>query len=115
MRARYLSALALAAALATPAFAQSGKSSDQSSQQAGQKATAQSTQQQTMSQEKLRSQLEKAGFSKIEIIDAAFLVRAEGPDGDKVLMYIDPPNNMADGTGSSASGSDAGTSKKSSN
>lgn len=116
MRARYIPVVALAALLASPAFAQTSKQQDsQSGQQAAQKSGQQGTQQGTMSQDKLRSQLESAGFTSIEIVDAAYLVRARGPDGDRVLMYIDPPNNMAGGTGSSASGSDAGKSKKSSN
>ena len=88
------SAVALAAA---PAFAQS---SNQSGQQ-GKSASGQQSQQiQAMNQEKLRSNLEKAGFSNVTVLDAAYLVQADTSDGNQVMMLINPPSG---GSGSQAS------------
>ena len=47
--------------------------------------------QSAMSQQKLRSALEAAGFTQINIIDSAYLVRAQTEDGNNVVLYIDPP------------------------
>ena len=80
-----ISAVALGAA---PALAQS---SNQSGQQ-GKSASGQQSQQiQAMSQEKLRSNLEKAGFSNVTVLDAAYLVQADTSDGNQVMMFINPP------------------------
>jgi hypothetical protein len=54
-----------------------------------------------MSKQTLRSALEQAGFSQINIVDAAYVVRAKTKVGENVVMYIDPP---AVGKHSGASG-----------
>jgi hypothetical protein len=42
-------------------------------------------------EEQLRSALQQAGFSDIRILDAAYLVQAQSPDGRQVTMFVDPP------------------------
>lgn len=44
-----------------------------------------------MSHDKLRQSLEQAGFKNVTVVDATYLVRAQSPHGDQVMMLIDPP------------------------
>ena len=41
-------------------------------------------------QSKVERTLQGAGFTDIEIMPTAFLVRAKNPDGKRVLMVVDP-------------------------
>ncbi len=102
-----LSALALAAA---PAFAQSN---DQSGQQGKAAAGQQKQQIQAMGQEKLRSNLQKAGFSNITVLDAAYLVQADTSDGNQVMMFINPPNTSAGSQANAGSSSGSSNSQQS--
>lgn len=79
------------------ALAQSSGQQQQTAQQ-GQGGQAQAM---AMSQESLRSALESAGFSNIQIVDATYLVRAQSPDGEQVVMFLDPPPQMAQAGGTS--------------
>jgi hypothetical protein len=131
MRLFPITAFAAAALFAAPAFAQQssnqggGQQSSQppkaqaaagQNQQSGQGSGQQSAQMQAMGQGKLRSTLEKAGFSSIEILDAAYLVNAKSPDGNQVMMFINPPAVGASADASSGgdqSGSGQTTTQKS--
>src|SRR5690606_21851054 len=62
--------------------------SERQNQQPNQQQSPQSS---AMSQQKLRSALEAAGFTQINIIDSTYLVRAQTEDGNNVVLYIDPP------------------------
>jgi hypothetical protein len=41
-------------------------------------------------QAKVERTLEGAGFTDVEIMPTAFLVRAKNPEGQRVIMVIDP-------------------------
>jgi hypothetical protein len=128
MRLFPIAALTAAALFAAPAIAQqSGNQGggQQSSQQPKTQAAAgqgqqqsgsqQSAQMQAMGRDKLRSTLEKAGFSSIEVLDAAYLVNAKSPDGNQVMMFINPPAVRASADASSGgdqSGSGQTTTQK---
>ena len=108
MRAVLIPAVMSAALLAAPAFAAQpvNQPSGQAMQGSGGQQQAQagapgaqngasSAQQQAwqaMSQVQLRQSLEKAGYKDIRIVDAAYVVQAVGPNGDQVVMYINPPD-----------------------
>lgn len=96
--------IGLALTAGTPAFAQSS-TGQQSGQKNGSTAATQTHSQfQAMTQDKLRKQLEQAGFKNVTIIDAAYLVQAQTQDGNQVFMTINPPSQMS-GSSSSSSGS----------
>jgi hypothetical protein len=42
----------------------------------------------TLTQAKLQKTLQQAGFKKVQIMDPAYVVQAETPDGQEVLMLI---------------------------
>jgi hypothetical protein len=101
-----ITAAALALAVVPAAAQQSG------SQQKGSTSAEKSGQRgqvNAMSQDKLRKNLQDAGFKDIEIVDAAYVVHARTSEGNMVVMYIDPPSAMSrpgkGTTGSSPSGS----------
>ncbi|MER0237266.1 hypothetical protein ABRA89_03900 [Fulvimarina sp. MAC8] len=48
-----------------------------------------STEDMVASQEKVLKALEDAGYEDAEIMDAAYMVQAQTPDGEQVLMMID--------------------------
>jgi hypothetical protein len=108
MRSMLIPAVAAAALLATPALAQS----QQQTGQAGKSATTgqQGMQAQAMTQDKLRSSLEQAGFKQVTVLDAAYLVQAQSPNGEQVMMFINPPSTGgASASAGGASGSMTGT------
>lgn len=78
---------------------------------ATQSGPAQSPSQRRGAQQALKSNLEKAGYEDVAIVDAAFLVRAKTPDGSSVSMTINPPSmgNPTETTGSGSSGSSSST------
>jgi hypothetical protein len=106
---RTLSLAAILALAAVPVAAQQAdkqgdaarQQMEKQSQELQVKNNQQSQQFSAMSKQKLRSALEQAGFSQINIVDAAYVVRAKTKDGENVVMYIDPP---AVGKQSGASG-----------
>lgn len=100
MRHLFLStALATVALVGFPAALKAADTSTQASAQTGasggQAQGGAQMQSPAMSMETLRSNLEAAGFSNIEIVDAAYLVRAETEDGERVVMFLDPPRTTA--------------------
>jgi hypothetical protein len=109
MRTMLLSSVTALALFATPALAQSPGNQAGGQQQGKSAGSQQGTQIQAMTQDKLRGSLEKAGFKDVTVLDAAYLVQARSPDGDRVMMFIDPPSSggssaSAGGTGGSATG-----------
>lgn len=106
MRRITIPALAAVAALAaSPALAQSS-GQQQAQQPAPQpKATA-------MGKDKLRQSLEKAGFSEVRVVDATYMVSARTAEGERVMMFIDPPSAMTMGGQAQQGGSGAGDAAK---
>lgn len=107
MRTFLLSSIAAVGLLAAPAMVQAAdQQQDQSTASA-----SQDDQTRAMTQERLLKSLQGAGFTNVTVVDATYLVRAQGPDGNRVMMLIDPP---APGTGGSASGGSGGDQSKAS-
>lgn len=97
MKTTAAAALALSM-LAVPAFAQSSATSP-SNAAAQHNGTATNPSSATsgpefkaMTQAKLKQQLSQAGFSSIDVLDASYLVQAKTPDGNTVIMVINPPS-----------------------
>jgi hypothetical protein len=101
MRVSVLCSVAALGLLATPAMAQT------SGQQQGQSAASsqQDMQMRAMSRDRLAKSLEQAGFKNVTVVDATYLVAAQSPNGDQVMMLVDPPAVSATSGGSSAGGS----------
>jgi hypothetical protein len=61
----------------------------------------------TLIQAKLQKTLQQAGFKKVQIMDPAYVVQAETPDGQEVLMLINGHSTsmLATQNASSAGGS----------
>jgi hypothetical protein len=61
----------------------------------------------TLTQAKLQKTLQQAGFKKVQIMDPAYVVQAETPDGQEVLMLINGHSTsmLATQNASSAGGS----------
>ena len=110
MRTMLLSSVTVLALCATPALAQSSGSQSGGQQQGKSAGNQQGTRIQAMTQDKLRGSLEKAGFKDVTVLDAAYLVQAQSPDGDQVMMFINPPSSGGSSAGAGGtSGSTAGT------
>ncbi|WP_207552929.1 hypothetical protein [Consotaella salsifontis] len=77
------------------------------------------SEQRAMGQQRVQKALQSAGYTNISILDTSYLISATTPDGDPVLMILNPPamagSMSGDSTGmSGTSGSGAsGTSGKS--
>jgi hypothetical protein len=50
---------------------------------------------QAAEEDRLRDALREAGFSRVRILDTAYMVSARTPDGRNVVMLVDPPARMA--------------------
>ncbi|WP_148227546.1 hypothetical protein [Fulvimarina pelagi] len=73
-----------------------------------------STEDMVASQEKVLNALEEAGYTDAEIMDAAYMVQAQTPDGEQVLMMIDTSGRVmgaqrAPESGAAANGSSSST------
>jgi hypothetical protein len=115
MRRLFVPALALGLALSGSALAQSSGSP---SAQPGSQATASPNQGSLLTAQKLQQDLQNAGFTDVNVVAEAFVVRAKTKDGNPVVMTIGP-NGMsafetitpksattgATGSGSGAAGS----------
>ncbi|MBB5276324.1 hypothetical protein HNR26_002393 [Rhizobium rosettiformans] len=108
-------ATALALGLfAAPAHAQSSTDAqDSSSTDTTTTTSSQSGQPSAVTQQKLQSQLEGAGFSNVQILDASYLVQAQTEEGNTVLMVIDPPMRGSGMSGQSGSGTSGSSSSES--
>lgn len=110
MRFAYVPALAVAALLAGPAWAQQQNPEAQAGQQmqaqTGQQGQ-QSQQASTQMRDQLRQTLQQVGFTNVQILDTAYLVQADSPHGETVIMMVNPPP-MSAGMSGSGTGTTAG-------
>ena len=65
-------------------------------QETGEAAAADPIVNQATMRHAVRSRLRQAGFTDVAFLDAAFVVAAVGPDGERVTMVIDAPETMID-------------------
>ena len=95
----------------SPLAAASSSNSNSTSATSSHSVQAQSSAQRHSAQQTLKSNLEKAGYENVAIVDAAFLVHAKTPDGSNVRMTINPPamGSATETTGSASSGSPSST------
>lgn len=119
---RVLMATAVAAIVFAPAaFAQTPKSQNQSGSQATNGSTnngssTNSSTQDLAAAQKIKQDLQNAGFTDVNIVAEFFVVQAKSRDGNPVVMTIGPHGMsvfeaMASGTGSnSSSGATTGSS-----
>lgn len=64
-------------------------------------------------QQKIRHSLEQSGFKNVQVIPAAFLIRAQAPDGSRIVMEVTPDQvegvvEHMPATGSSSGGNQSG-------
>jgi hypothetical protein len=102
MRFPALPIIAAVVMLAAPALAQtasSGSSSSSSSQLPPDTAVTVDTQQ------KLKQSLEQNGFKDVVVVPRAYAIRAQAPDGSKIVMEVGPDQMHAiiERTGGSSS------------
>lgn len=64
-----------------------------------------------MTQDKVRQVMTEAGFTAVQIVDAAYLVQAQTKDGDQILVLVNAPmmNRAASATAPSGSSGAAGS------
>jgi hypothetical protein len=110
MRKFFASAVALSM-MAAPAFAQQSNQQQGSQKPPQQSGGQQGQQTQAASQAEVQKALQQAGFKDIQILDSAYLVRAQTKNNETVFMMIDPPastamsgSNSQGGSGGSGSG-----------
>ncbi len=77
---------AMLAIVVPPAFAQSQSPTDQT----GAKATTVNQGQNLAAAQKIRQDLQTAGFKDVKVVAESFVVQAKSRDGDPVLMTIGP-------------------------
>jgi hypothetical protein len=102
---RLLTSAAVLALFASPVLAQSSTSQTQTNPQ----ATTQSSQNMVAAQ-KIKQDLQNAGFTDVKVVAESFVVQAKSKDGDPVLMTIGPHGmsvfeamNTNNGAGSNSS------------
>ena len=95
LRIIFLSVLAAGLAMSGAAFAQSsaGPSANSPNSQANASSTNQSHNVLTVN--KLKQDLENAGFTNVQVLADAFLVQAKNKDGNPVVMMIGPSSMTA--------------------
>jgi hypothetical protein len=78
--------------LAGPALAQSTSTSATGSHQPGTSATGKTPGNQVSvdTQKRIRQSLEQSGFKNVQVAPGSFVVRAQSPDGSRVLMEVSP-------------------------
>jgi opacity protein-like surface antigen len=76
---------AMVALLASPSFAQSTNPQNQASSQANPNSS-----QNLVAAQKIKQDLQGAGFTDIKVVAESFVVQAKSKDGDPVLMTIGP-------------------------
>jgi hypothetical protein len=105
MKSVFLPSLAVTLALSAPAFAQSetGTSSSQTpqamtgSQSQEDNAPTASKADNLLTIDKLKQDLQKAGFSDIRILADSFVVQAKDKDGNPTIMSLSPSGVVAIG------------------
>lgn len=112
MRSLTIPAVAMAVLISVPAMAQQSQQDKQGQQmqmnQGMQKSGEQSGKQ--WDRQSVRSQLEKAGFNNVQVLDTSFLVSAEVEGGQEVLMVVNPPPGAESGAMGGMGGSGSGSS-----
>lgn len=87
--ATFMSTLALALAVSGTAFAQSTTgAANQSSQTSP--TSQKSSQHSVLTVDKLKQELQTAGFSDVKVLQDAFLIQAKTKDGNPILMTLGP-------------------------
>lgn len=91
MRVRIVPLFASVALLALPAFAQTGASGPQQPSATTGAANAAAGQTLTKdTEQRIRRSLEQSGFKNVQVMPQAFVIRAEAPDGSRVMMQMSP-------------------------
>lgn len=114
MRLAALPVFMSATLLAAPVFAQSTGMTGRHNQPAGNSAGSGQSDQQGITadtQQKIRHSLEQNGFKNVQVIPQSFIIRAQSPDGSRVVMEISPdqfeevvaPSNSGSSTSRSGS------------
>ncbi len=85
---------AIAAVIALPAVAQTN-SANQNSDPAVTGSTFSQTQNPPALRQQVQQNLSKAGFTDIKIMPESFLVRAKDPNGNPIMMVINPDSVAA--------------------
>lgn len=88
MRKLLIPAFGAALAMSGAALAQSSNSSTPANTGGGQPAATQPAQ--LANAQRVKQDLEKAGFSDVRIVAESFVVQAKSKDGDPILMTIGP-------------------------
>lgn len=92
-------AVLAAGLISSAAFAQSTNAPSANSEAAGERAGAQAAQAQSQPTgaiaQRIRSNLEQAGFTDIRMMPSSFLVRARDRDGNPMMMVINPDSVTA--------------------
>jgi hypothetical protein len=87
MKRIFLTGAAMLVLLTSPAFAQSSTSPSQP----GVQSSTTSTSSQTLAaSQKIKQDLQNAGFTDVKVVAESFVVQAKSKDGDPVLMTIGP-------------------------
>ena len=112
---RLLTGAAMLVLFAAPAFAQSPSSPSQP----GMQSSTTSTSSQTLAaSQKIKQDLQSAGFTDVKVVAESFVVQAKSRDGEPVLMTIGPRgmsvfeavNDKESASGKSTTGSAASNS-----
>lgn len=108
MPMRIVTVVATLALLTAPAFAQNSTNPGTQSPQASSGST------QSTAAQKIKQDLQNAGFSDVKVVAESFVVQAKSRDGDPVVMTIGP-HGMSVFEAMNANGSKSGTVGSSSN
>lgn len=94
MRVPAFPIVAALALLAAPAFAQSSTTTGTTSDQSGVSNSSNSwhhgTSVSSDTKDKLRQSLESSGFKDVTVTPEAFMIRAQAPDGSRIVMMLRP-------------------------
>ncbi|WP_439409667.1 hypothetical protein ACNJX9_17235 [Bradyrhizobium sp. DASA03076] len=110
MKTTRLMALLLAVTVSSPALAQTGTNSTNNSQSSTNSQSA-SNSGQTAAAQKIKDDLQKAGFTDIKVVAESFVVQAKTKEGNPMVMTIGPHgmsvfealNTTTTGSGSASS------------
>ena len=104
---RYLLASALLLALANPVAAQTMSTSNPSTSNSQQNTNSDRN---LAAAQKIKQDLQTAGFTDVKVVAESFVVQAKSKDGDPVVMTIGPHGmSVFEAMNSSSSGSSSGT------
>lgn len=104
----FVSTLALALAVSGTAFAQSTTGAT-SSPSPGATNQQDANQKSPLTIDRLKQDLQKAGFSEVKVLQDAFLIQAKTKDGNPIMMTIGPNGMSALEMSNSSSANQNGT------